>query len=77
MAELIAARGPMQGTEIRGALDWEFGRIRDAVQAASMWFEFTAAGWCLTPRGQNEFEKIHRDVASLSENAVTKFSNGS
>jgi hypothetical protein len=57
MAELIAARGPMQGSEIRGALDWEFGRIRDAVQAEAAWFEFTAAGWCLTTHGQRELEK--------------------
>jgi hypothetical protein len=77
MADLIAARGPMQGTEIRGALDWEFGRIRNAVQTASAWFEFTAAGWCLTPQGQKEFENINRDVASLSENAVAKYGNGS
>jgi hypothetical protein len=54
MAELLSARGPMQGAEIRGALDWDMGRIRDAVRGEPAWFLMTPSGWNLTAYGRAE-----------------------
>lgn len=53
MAKLIAENGPMEGSSIRGALDWEFGRLRESVKGHDdRWFIMTASGWDLTERGR-------------------------